>query len=116
MEQRDDLGCAKKDAGDEDDIHQPAGEIVEFAAEDQHAAGHRNGGKGDETGDWAGDRFLNLFERRLPGQAACRPGKGRFAEDGKEQEGQPAQGDTIATRHGVPPLVVRCDRCRRQNR
>ena len=54
-EETDDLCCAEQDAGDEHHIHQTTREIVELAAEDQHAAGDRDGGKPQGKGR-RGDR------------------------------------------------------------
>src|SRR5690606_10409329 len=69
-EQGDDLGRAKQYAAHESDIAEPSREIVEFAAEDQHAAGDRHGGKRNEPGDRTCNRLLDLLKRRFPWETA----------------------------------------------
>ena len=75
--QTDDGRCAEQNAGDQDDVHQPASEIVQLAAEDQHPAGNGDGREGDVAGDRSSDGFLDLLERPFPWKTAAGAGESR---------------------------------------
>ena len=117
-EQSDDLCCAEENAGDQHDIHQPPREIVEFAAEDQHAAGNGDSGERDEAGNRAGDRFLDLLERPLPWQAAARTGERRGRHRHEEQRNQKSRYRDRAEvmRHDCPRRFANGGRFRKSRR